>query len=508
MLLCVLVTIAGFVAPTSAGAAPVAAPSAPIPSKYGDTPGTYSDYSFGSQGITNFTSQIRVTDDPGRSAASYWATQFGFIGTSGGYVGMQANSSHQERTLIFSAWDTTDAVALSPGAYCTTFTGEGRGRSCRMRFAWVEDRDYRFRIDMAADGWATFTFTDVAAAKDYPIGRIKTHATQIAPTMSNWVEYFEWSHPTSNCNNQPFSSALFSVPTTVRDGKTVAAAVTRTNVTDNTCAPMAAVDVDGQKVRHTLGIGNSARGRIQSEFGNVLTGPKDGTAGLTAPATRFSMLTFSKDELNKDKAACMEYGGGETIRMGGCDADNDTIQAWQQIPMTGGGFFVRNPGTNMCLDHENGDPSRKKLVARTCGTAETNSQRWYLRGNHQLGVALTCVERQADNSLADALCQEASSDQRWYVFPGDSMHSGWVHDTHGMIRNNIDQCLTDTDYQVLVRACDDNNSWQRWLYDPIAHTIRANHGGQACLTQTGPSTAALRNCDGTAAQRWTMPLRS
>jgi hypothetical protein len=129
-----------------------------------------------------------------------------------------------------------------------------------------------------------------------------------------------------------------------------------------------------------------------------------------------------------------------------------------------------------------------------------------VREGNQLGVATTCIERQPNNSLKDAACDPSAKNRHWHIVEGDSLRSGWVYDSLGMLRTKSNECLTDANPGVQVRACDSQNPAQRWVRDAGAATIRSALAGSACLTRSGQAVA-LRDCTGSADQHWSMPER-
>ncbi|WP_371368708.1 ricin-type beta-trefoil lectin domain protein [Pseudomonas sp. QL9] len=472
---------------------------------YGDTPGSYADYEFkGVAALTNLSTTFRVLDDPGRAANVFLALNYGFEGGSGSYFGFQANGSVQERTIIFSVWDTTEAEPGDLQSYCTTFTGEGRGRSCRMRYPWVENHDYKFNLAMEPDGWVSLKVTDVSEGKTLNIGRIRNGASFISPKMGNWVEYFEWSSSDSNCMNQPYSRAEFTVPfTKVSNGEVVSADVTSTHATPNNCQNDTSIEIQDGGVVLTAAKYNSARGPIVAFDNTVVQGASNGSVERVPDSIMLSTLKFSDDGLFTDQALCIDNDGTD-VHGRGCSGV--TQQRWMMAPMVNGGFQIRHPETGACLDHENSLPGlNRKIVPVACSQTEMDSQRWYLMPDNKLGVADECITLQSDFTLRTEKCEGGVRAQYWYVFSGISHESGWVFGKDRTIRNRFNQCLTDEDWNVFSRPCDDISNNQKWDYSPSLKTIRSTLGAGACMTANGSNGVSLEACNSSDKQKWTIP---
>lgn len=95
-------------------------------------------------GYLNLSADLRVTQEPGSSGNTFWATQFMFQDSTGGYIGMQQNTGSQ-KLAIFSIWNATGWPSVY-AAKCSYFGGEGVGVSCKMSYPWVEGRKYRFSV--------------------------------------------------------------------------------------------------------------------------------------------------------------------------------------------------------------------------------------------------------------------------------------------------------------------------------------------------------------------------
>ncbi|MBA8735934.1 RICIN domain-containing protein [Chromobacterium violaceum] len=342
----------------------------PLAHSMGKTPGTYTHYRFpasASSGLDAVDFTITVHRDPGYSANVYWANQFDLVGTSGAYTGMQSNGGGK-RTFLFSAWDTTDARAGSAGSYCTTFSGEGTGRSCRIHVDWTEGHSYRFHVAYEAGGWLGVTVTDQTSGAAFKLGSIKTAASKISPhNMVNWAEYFEWNSDRATCLGQPYSKATFGVPAGSVGGKRVPASISGTSVS-KACPAFSKVAAYSQSSVQENGIGNSARGPIANggqcldASGGVGEGAAAISYGCHGGGNQAWVHAQDGSLQLKDNYCLEEHAGGADVRT--CSG----ASAW-----TRSGDAIRSAKSGLCLSANRSGQSVSLL--QCSGSA---SQRWSL----------------------------------------------------------------------------------------------------------------------------------
>ncbi|MGY2063466.1 DUF3472 domain-containing protein, partial [Nocardia gipuzkoensis] len=103
-----LLALAGTAAPAQAAQAPV-----------------HQWWGYPTASMWNLDTTVTVrTSGPTR----FFAHQFGFEGSDGGYLGIQ--QTPRGRQAIFSVWNSPGAAQAGPGASCETFGGEGVGWHC------------------------------------------------------------------------------------------------------------------------------------------------------------------------------------------------------------------------------------------------------------------------------------------------------------------------------------------------------------------------------------------
>jgi hypothetical protein len=231
----------------------------------GQTPGSYSDYQWPAGTVLNsvdFTTTVTV--DPGYAANTFWSNSFDFEGGQDAYTGMQSNGG-QTRTFLFSVWDATEARPGSQGSHCVDFDGEGKGKSCRLKYDWKEGHSFQFHVAQEGNHWFGVTVTDLTANVSFKIGSIRSKSAHISTdNMSSWTEYFEWGNPNSTCTNQPFSEARMAMPRG-NDGH-VSASIGATRKS-GTCTAYSRVDIVPDGSIQTNAIGNSLRGPVIGQDG-------------------------------------------------------------------------------------------------------------------------------------------------------------------------------------------------------------------------------------------------
>ncbi|OHX14252.1 hypothetical protein BI347_12630 [Chromobacterium sphagni] len=318
---------------------------APLAQAAGKTPGSYTHYRFpaGVKALDAVDFTTTVNHDPGDSANVYWANQFDLVGTSGAYAGMQSNGGRQ-RTFLFSAWDTTDARPGSPGSYCTSFSGEGEGRSCRIHVDWTHGHAYQFHVAYEGGGWLGVTVNDLTSKTSFKLGSIKTASKRISPNnMVNWTEYFEWNNSRSTCLGQPYSQATFAAPAGMVGGKPQQAVINGSE-TSKACLGFSNVTVSARASVQENGIGNSARGALANR-GLCLeasNGLQDGSTPLTSVCngSAFQSWVWARDQsLQLQNNYCLEENGsGVEVRT--CSG----ASGWNL-----GGGQIRSQQSGLCL---------------------------------------------------------------------------------------------------------------------------------------------------------------
>lgn len=175
--------------------------------------GPYSNWLWPQSNHYNIDEKIAILDHTA-GASFFWAHQFGFDGGDGGYLGLQDGSSpNGGKIALYSVWQANAAS----GPNCGTFSGEGKGYTCRIDpYNWVENRTYRLRVQ-AADvdeygKWYSAWVQDVSGEDDSYIGRIRVPlAWGGLHGSSSWTEYF--GPALSSCTALPRSRVLWHYPT-------------------------------------------------------------------------------------------------------------------------------------------------------------------------------------------------------------------------------------------------------------------------------------------------------
>jgi len=155
----------------------------------------------------------------------FWAHQFRFLEGDGGYMGLQTSADFKGETTkiaLFSIWKAIDA-APAPDGIAEPFGHEGSGYSCRIKYNWIEGRQYRIRLWELWDArkpnedewWGAWVLDTVTLEEEF-IGKILLPATWkwLISGSQNWVEYWGMQdgqrHP---CSQIPYTKATYSFPT-------------------------------------------------------------------------------------------------------------------------------------------------------------------------------------------------------------------------------------------------------------------------------------------------------
>lgn len=187
--------------------------------------GTYSDWQQPTTPDTGFYN-LDITVYPGNDPdvaqhGVYYAHQFGIIGGSGGYIGLQKDSNGKR--AIFSIWDALSATGPGEGRPCRdhappcagAFTGEGDGYQTMVPFDWQPGHEYRYRVwqtgsDDSGTSWGGWIL-DEHGGETF-IGEIRVPAdwSGLAGGSITWVEYY--ANHASVCSDLGYSVVYFDAP--------------------------------------------------------------------------------------------------------------------------------------------------------------------------------------------------------------------------------------------------------------------------------------------------------
>lgn len=319
-----------------------------------ETPGSYTDYAFpaGTGGLDDVTFRTTVTKDAGHASRIFWSHQFNFAHGGSAYTGMQSNGPGETRTFLFSVWDATEAKAGTDGSYCVDFSGEGEGKSCRLKTDWKEGQTFRTRVAHEGDRWFGVTVTNESTGASFKLGSIRAGSAQISASgMVDWTEYFEWNNPNASCDDQPYSQAQFGLP--VGNNGTVTASASRTS-TSKTCSEYTRVEQVSGGTLHTNGIGNSLRGPVTGLDGKAVDGYRNRAGdpvilySPTGGANQAWVIGRDGALHLMDQGLCLDLSDGETAN--GTPAtlwycNGAASQQWKYD-----GETLRNVASDRCLD--------------------------------------------------------------------------------------------------------------------------------------------------------------
>jgi len=161
-----------------------------------------------------------------KEASNYfWAHQFGFLAGDGGYIGLQTSALFKgeiTKIAIFSIWKAKNAEPAIGGS-AELFGHEGTGYSCKIKFNWIEGRQYRIRLwelwdarKPNEDEWWGAWVLDTTTLKEEFIGNILLPASWkwLKSNSTNFVEYWGLQDGRiHSCNEIPYTKATFGFPT-------------------------------------------------------------------------------------------------------------------------------------------------------------------------------------------------------------------------------------------------------------------------------------------------------
>ncbi len=201
-------------------------------------------------GLTRLELPLVIEDDPS-GQAFFWAMTF-WLGTEGGYIGLQTRGENDAKVARFSIWNSTAAKAPAQGGGgCRDFGGEGVGKTCWAPFAWREDEAYRLRVEQVSSGTWRGSVVTVSTGEVLELGDIDgpPGGSAIHPNVTAFTEYYGASLPSCEALNR--AQALFESPEAA--GGVIGAARSGSSVGPSACAGLFSETlVPGGRSRHRV----------------------------------------------------------------------------------------------------------------------------------------------------------------------------------------------------------------------------------------------------------------
>ena len=185
-------------------------------------------------GLTRLELPLVIEADPS-GQAFFWAMTF-WLGTEGGYLGLQTRGENDGKVARFSIWNSTTASAPVGGSGgCRDFGGEGVGKTCWAPFSWREGERYRLRVEQVVPGlWRGSVVTE-ASGEVLVLGEIAgpPNGSAIHPNVSAFTEYYGASLPA--CSELNAAEVIFDSPE--GNGGVIGGGRTGSSVGPSACQP-------------------------------------------------------------------------------------------------------------------------------------------------------------------------------------------------------------------------------------------------------------------------------
>ncbi|WP_266159004.1 RICIN domain-containing protein, partial [Dyella silvatica] len=236
---------------------------------------------------------------------------------------------------------------------------------------WQQGHTYRFHVAYEGDQWLGVTVTDLTTQGSFKLGSIRTASNGISPSgMVNWTEYFEWSSADSNCFNQPYSSAEFSLP--AGNGGSAMASISGTSLS-KTCTSYSEVKTTANGSLQRNAIGNSLRGTVIDVADRCVDA--QGGATNNVPAITYSCSGGANQAwvlgvdhtLRLQNNLCLDVAHSNTapgapVIVYNCSGNPN--QQWTQV-----GAQLRSDLSGLCLTSST---AGTQLTMQKCGAANQN----------------------------------------------------------------------------------------------------------------------------------------
>lgn len=464
-------------------------------------PSAYTNFTFPEgmdKGFSEITFKTTVLTDPGRNAFVYWANNW-----DGGYTGLQATGFGKGRIFLFSIWGATDAREGSPGSSCGLFSHEGSGASCSINHDWVEGYTYKQHLKIE-NQWATLTVTEEDTGKSFVIGSIKLKGNTLPATfLSSWTEYVEWNNPKSVCENQPYASVHFAIPSTDFDKKLKIKDVSNGKY----CSQHTTVTYDDKGSTQKTNIGNSVRGSIIG-MDNLLVSAKELSVGspvvLNSDYGTISLKNFQR---------CVDVSGGKIapgtlVQIYYCNST--PAQLWKDDSQIKN---LVNMKSNRCLSPVT-DAINSAINISDCNGSEL--QKWdFIDNTYKNSASGLCLDVtdgaiKPESKLQLYTCNSTAA-QKFVNLPGLQTNQ-WVLARDKTIRTVSNYCLAvagnnaTAGSTVEIQECT-AGSQQKW---DVSNNTVTHIASDLCLDVKDAKAVEgaplqIWHCNNTVTQQWTVP---
>ncbi|KAJ6595164.1 hypothetical protein DFH09DRAFT_1136346 [Mycena vulgaris] len=174
-----------------------------------------------STGLTDITFPITIVEAD-HISGYYFAQQYGFVGSSIGYTGIQPRPDSGGNSVLHGVFSSFVAGSTTSDANCHTGADGGPGVSCAVEWNGVYNRTYDFVVQTSGVRTWVGTAVDTVTGTKIHIGTytLPVGASGIQSSQAGFVEWYPWNGgiPPNHCARLPYQKTIFGTPRTTHAG--------------------------------------------------------------------------------------------------------------------------------------------------------------------------------------------------------------------------------------------------------------------------------------------------
>jgi hypothetical protein len=174
-----------------------------------------------STGLTDITFPITIVEAD-HISGYYFAQQYGFVGSSIGYTGIQPRPDQSGKPVLHGVFSSFVKGSSTADANCHAGADGGPGVSCSIEWNGVYGRTYDFEVKYNGNQLWVGTAVDAVTKQRIHIGSYKlpAGARGIQSSQAGFVEWYPWNGniPPNHCARLPYQKTIFGIPRTTRTG--------------------------------------------------------------------------------------------------------------------------------------------------------------------------------------------------------------------------------------------------------------------------------------------------
>ena len=174
-----------------------------------------------SSGLTDITFPLTIVEAD-HISGYYFAQQYGFVGSSIGYTGLQPRPDSNGNPVLHGVFSSFVKGSTTTDANCHSGADNGSGVSCSFEWNGVYGRTYDLEVKNGGGQLWVGTAVDTVTGERIHIGSytLPAGAGGIQSSQVGFVEWYPWNsgEPPNHCALLPYQKTIFGIPRTTNIG--------------------------------------------------------------------------------------------------------------------------------------------------------------------------------------------------------------------------------------------------------------------------------------------------